>query len=132
MAKYTGKDGKVKTGATPDSVVNLRSFTLEKAAEELDASIIDGNNNYACEGGQESWSGTIEVLYDPADAGAVNLANGAKVDVELYPIGDASGDVQESGTALITGVSRPVEVNGMISQSISFKGDGALTTTTIV
>lgn len=132
MAKYTGKDGKVKTGATPDSVVNVRSFSYEETSEELDASIIDGGNNYACEEGQSKVSGTIEVLYDPADAGAVNLNARGKVAIELYPIGDATGDVKKDGTALITSVSTPVEVNGMITQSIGFTIDGAWNTSTIV
>lgn len=128
MAKYTGKDGKVTTDT--DAVVNLKGFTLEENAEELDASIIDGGNNYSCEGGQESWSGTVEVLFDPLDAGIANLLPGAKVALVLYPTGDVAG-ITKTGSALVTGVSTPIETNGMIAQSITYKGDGALVTATI-
>lgn len=127
MTTYTGKDGTVKTGSGADSVVNLTGFVIEQAAEELDASIIDGSDSYETESGQLSWSGTIEVLYDPADAGAINLDVGNIIEFQFYPRGDSLESY--IGDGLITGISTPVEVNGMIRQTVSLKGDDALTIT---
>lgn len=51
---------------------------------------------------------------------------GTKIKFEVYPNTAATGKVIYSGTAIITSVSVPSEVNGEISQTVNFTGDGAL------
>ena len=121
---YSGCNGVVKSGVA--TLAELTGFSLEQSTNALDNTIIDGTCNRRVKAGQKSWTGTIDAFYDPADAALTLLVNGAELNVELYPIGEASGDQLLTGDILVTSVSLPVEKDGMITQSISFEGNGAL------
>ena len=79
-----------------------------------------------------SFSGSTEHRWQEGqDVGATGIADldnvGDEVAFEVYPNGNAAGKVKYSGKAIIESVSVPSEVNGKIMQSLSFKGNGALT-----
>lgn len=122
---YSGCNGVVKSGG--ETLAELTGFSIDQNTNALDNTIIDGTCNRRVKAGQKSWSGTIDAFYDPADPALLLLVNGAELNVELYPIGDAIGDQVMSGDILVTTVGIPIEKDGMITQSISFEGNGALT-----
>jgi hypothetical protein len=58
---------------------------------------------------------------------AIGGANGSTA-IELYPSGETTG-VKLSGNVIITGHSITANFDGMTEASITFQGDGALTST---
>ena len=129
--KYKGCNGQVKTGVALDSIVELIGFSVDESAEALDASVIGSDCSKRVVKGQTSWTGSIDAYYDPAAVGTNNLSVGSDVLLTLYPAGDTPGLQELAGQALITSVGTPVEIEGMIQQSFSYEGNGALSKTTI-
>ena len=132
--KYRGCDGVVKTGAAPDQIIELVGFSIDEAANALDASILNDGCNRRVKSGQKSWSGTIDTYYDPGDDGIANLEIGALLPAEFYPSGELIdvGNFSLIGEILVTSIGTPVETEGSITQSYGFEGNGALTRTEIV
>ncbi len=48
-----------------------------------------------------------------------------------YPDGETSGDVELTGDAIVTGVSRSIPFDGIVTISFTFQGNGALTVGTV-
>ena len=125
MANYIGNGGVVKaitTGSSPAAVGEIISFDVEETCEAIDASRL-GDAWDKTDAGSKSWSGTVEALYDPADAAQLDMLAGEKVDVEFVP--ESANDL--SGTALVTNRKIGVQRNQKIPVSFTLKGDGALT-----
>ena len=113
MAFYNGRDGVVKAGPSATAVGEVQSWGL-------DLSVALG----------EAWrkgSGSLETYLDPEDGGQALLTPGAKVDLELYPGGEASGTGYFSFSAIIESVNRSGSKDGIPSVSVAFKVDGAVT-----
>jgi len=127
--KTKGCQGVVITAA--NQIIELIGFTIEQALSAIDSSVLGAGAVKEIKAGQSSWSGTIDVFYDPGDAGIANmegaLDTGQLVILKMYPGGDTSGLREYSGTALITGISTPVESDGMVQQSFTYEGSGLLT-----
>ena len=72
------------------------------------------------------------MLWDETDTtGQGALTIGAEVTLNLYPEGDASGDVYYTGSAIVTGRTINSSYDGLVEMSISVQGNGALTQTTV-
>ncbi|MET0155562.1 MAG: DUF2190 family protein [Rickettsiales bacterium] len=78
-----------------------------------------------------NWSGSATVRYDPADTGQGGIDIGDTVTLNLYPLGDAVSAKYYSGSAIVTGKSKTVEMAGVVQQEISFTGTGALSQLTV-
>ena len=65
------------------------------------------------------------------DTGQGALAVGSEVTLNLYPEGDTSGDTYYTGTAIVTGVSQAVTLDGVISRTINVQFSGGVSTTTV-
>jgi hypothetical protein len=128
MATKKGKEGIVKVGS--DVVGEVKSFELTVTANEVDTSTL-GTDWTGTDSTQKSWSGTIEMFYDPDDAGQDGVAVGEKVTLSLYYEGDTTGLNFDSGSALVTSIARSQSFDGMVEQTFSFTGDGALTTAVV-
>jgi hypothetical protein len=128
MATHKGKEGVVKVGT--NVVGEVKSFELEITANEVDTSVM-GTDWTGVDSTQNSWSGTMEMFYDPADNGQGGVSVGDKVTLALYYEGQGTGLDYDSGTALITSVNRSQSFDGMVNQTVAFTGDGALTTATV-
>ncbi len=127
MAKYKGCEGVVIVDT--DQILELSGFSIDQAVSAVDASVLGKGGVKEVLPGQSSWSGSIDVFYDPDDAGIIALVPGKMVVVEFYPAGQTSGRSQYTGTGLVTSISTPVETDGMIKQSFSIEGSGALIVT---
>ncbi len=129
MATHTGKDGVVKVGA--NDVAEVCSFSLNETADTVeDTTMGDAARTHIVT--LTSFDGSLDVYWDETDTnGQIALGVGSSVTLALYPEGDASGATYYSGTALVTSVGKSSSFDGMVEQSISVQGTGALTTATV-
>ena len=130
MATYKGSLGKVFAGPTPTQVAEVKTWSLSESADEVDTSII-GTGNKRIEAGAIKASGQLSCWWDPADAGFNLLVIGQSVDIDLYPSGDTSGATYYSLTATILNIERNGGADGRVEASVSFGGNGGVTTNVV-
>lgn len=124
MTTHTGKNGLVKIGS--NAVAEVKSFTVEETGDTAETTAM-GDEWRSYKPTLKSWSGSVEAQWDDADTtGQGALSVGAEVALKLYPDDDATGDVEFSGNAIVTGISRSVTFDGITSVSFTFQGNGAL------
>lgn len=129
MATRKGKEGVVRIGTT--AVGEVKSFEVEVTANEVDVSTC-GSSWTKTASTLNSWSGTLEMFYDPTDAGQLLVTVGSLITLNLYYEGTTAALKYDSGQALVTSVSRSQSFDGMVNQTVAFTGNGALTTLTAV
>lgn len=127
MATHTGSEGTVKVGS--NAIAEIRSFSIEETADTLeDTSMGDTARTY--KSSLTTFTGSVDVFWDDSINGATGqgeLTIGAEVTLNLYPEGDASGDIFYSGLAIVTGRSISSSFDGLVEASITVQGTGALT-----
>ena len=129
MTTFKGKEGVIRLGT--QFVGEVRSFELSTTSNEVDTSTM-GTDWTGVDSTQLSWKGTAEMFWDPEDVGQLAVVVGNKVDVSFYPNGSSAGKRLESGSALVTSMSRPQSHDNIISMTIEFTGDGPLTIGVVV
>lgn len=130
MANQTGVDGVVTIGG--ETVAELMSFSVEESVTTIPDNTIN-SPSVTNKAGRTSWSGTIECNWDESDTtGQGAMTIGAEVAVVLLPEGNTSADVSLTGTAIISGVSKAIADESIISQSFSLTGSGALVVGAVV
>lgn len=130
MATHAGSEGTVKVGS--NAVAEIRSYSIEESADTLeDTSMGDTARTY--KPSLTNYTGSVDVLWDETDTtGQGALTIGAEVTLNLYPEGDASGDVYYTGSAIVTGRTITGTYDGLVEMSITVQGNGALTESTVV
>tara|TARA_R110000764_G_scaffold2047_2_gene8968 strand:+ start:3729 stop:4136 length:408 start_codon:yes stop_codon:yes gene_type:complete len=134
MATLLGKDGFVDVGGT--AVGELRGFSVEHTAETIDDTVM-GETSRGYKVTYKGFTATVDVLYDPADAGQDAFAVGTTVSLNLYPEDQNTygtpdaGDEKITGSAIVTGKSITSSYDGIIEASISLQGSGDLTFGTV-
>ena len=129
MATHTGSEGTIKVGS--DAIAEVRSFSIEESTGTHDTTTM-GDTAQTRVAGLTSFSGSVDVLWDETNtAGQGALTSGASITMSLYPEGDASGDTYLTGAAIVSTRSISTSHDGLVEMSISFEGNGALTTTTV-
>jgi len=128
MATHTGSEGTVKVGA--NAIAEIRSFSVEESADTVEDTSM-GDVYRTRKTTLKTWSGSVDVFWDENDTnGQVALVPGAEDTIGFYPEGDTSGDTYMSGTAIVTGKTINSSFDGMVEASLTFEGNGALTTGT--
>jgi predicted secreted protein len=129
MATHKGSEGTVKFGS--NAIAEVRTWSINQTADTVeDTTMGDTARTYLSS--LTSWDGSVDVYWDETDTnGQVAATIGASVTLNVYPEGSTSGDTYYSGTAIVTGVSRTASFDGMVEASISFRGTGALSTSTV-
>jgi len=129
MATHVGTSGVVKVGS--NSVAEITGFTIDETNDTVeDTSLTDTSKSYKAL--RKDATGTIECHWDETDTtGQTALAVGSEVTLNLYPEGDSSGDTYYTGTAIVTGVSQNVSLDGVISRTINVQFSGGVSTTTV-
>lgn len=137
MAKLAGKQAIVKVdndgGGAPAELLGVTSWTLNTSADTVDTTTLDDDGVKSFLAGCTEWSGTIDGLFDSDETDIFATAGptpplvsiGNTIELELYPIG-ADTACKYAGDAIVTGFNPSVEVNGAVSWSMSFQGNGAL------
>ena len=129
MATHVGTSGVVKVGS--NTVAEVTGFTIDESADVVeDSQLTDTSKSYKVL--RSDATGTVECHWDETDTtGQTALAVGSSVTLNLYPEGESSGDTYYTGTALVTGVSQNVSLDGIISRTITVQFSGGVSTTTV-
>jgi hypothetical protein len=128
MATHHGKEGVVTVGGV--AMGEVTSFTLETTGDVVeDTALSDGTKSFVA--GRTSFSGTIEMHFDEADAQQETLLAGASISFVLLPEGNTGGDASYSGTGIVTGMSINNAMDAIVSRSVTFQGTGTLTVGTV-
>ncbi len=124
MACYVGKDGVLKIGAV--TIGEVTNFSVEETAETIDCTAMgDVYRDFIAS--YKNWTASAEVHWDPDDTGQTAVVVGTEVVLNLYPEGDVSGDVEFTGTAIVTGKTINSTFDGIVSSSLTLQGKGLLT-----
>lgn len=129
MGVTHGKNGKVKL--TDDLVAETTKWTLNETVPVSDTTAQgDGAETHLT--GIPSWTANVEGHYDPDDTdGQSALTIGASVDIQFYTDGDATGKTYKGGTASVTDISNESSKDDRNSFSVTLKGNGPLTQSTV-
>lgn len=129
MARTLGRDGVVKVATA--AVALVTSWSVEESAGTIDASVL-GDTWTSSDIDMKSWTASLEVQWDPTDTnGQEALAIGDEVTIHLQPGGSTTGEVEYTGSAYVTGVSRTGSQGSHVTASISLTGNGSLTRATL-
>lgn len=129
MATHHGKNGVVKVGA--NAVAEVQEWSTTRTVGTVDDTAM-GDTDETHLVGIKSWNGTLKCSWDETDVnGQQLLVEGASIVLNLYPEGTGAGATYETGTATITEVTRTVNRSNIVERSFNFKGNGALTETTV-
>jgi len=127
MATHTGSEGTLKVGA--NTIGEIRSFSISESADTLeDTSMGDAARTY--KSSLTTFTGSVDVFWDEADAGQMAMTVGASVTFSAYPEGATAGDKYYTGSAIVTGLTINSSFDGMVEASITLQGTGALTLST--
>jgi hypothetical protein len=125
MATYVGKNGAVYVGA--NAVAEIKDWSLETTSEVV-ADTVMGDSWVTNKPTLKSWTSSFNAIWDDADTtGQLALDEGAEITLNLYPIGNTTGNKYWSGACIVTSVSKTAAVDGLIEASFSVTGNGALT-----
>ena len=129
MATHLGRLGTVKSGS--NEVLELTSISVTETSDTVeDTAIGDTSRTYLA--GLKTFTGSVECHYDPSDStGQETFDVGSSVTVNFLPIGADTGDIQLSGTCIITEKTVNNDIDGTVTVSFSLQGTGALTQTTL-
>jgi hypothetical protein len=129
MATHTGVAGVVKVG--DNAVAEVTGFNIDETTDTVeDSQLSDTSKSYKAL--RSDATGTVECHYDETDtSGQGALTVGAEVTLNLYPEGSDSGDTYYTGTAIVTGVSQAVTLDGITSRTINVQFSGGVSTTTV-
>ena len=127
MATHTGSEGTLKVGA--NTIGEIRSFSISESADTLeDTSMGDAARTY--KPSLTTFTGSVDVFWDEADAGQMAMTVGASVTFSAYPEGATAGDKYYTGSAIVTGLTVNSSFDGMVEASITLQGTGALSLST--
>lgn len=130
MATYMGNSGEVQIGA--NAVAEVTAFSLSESVNVADDTVL-GDSAQTHLAGTTGWSGSVDCYYMEGDTTGQDLMTiGASVDLSLIPRGDTSTYIDMAGTATITSLETSVALDGIITVSFGFQGNGALTKSAIV
>lgn len=129
MATHHGNEGTVKIGA--NTVAEIVSWSYSDTTETADDTAM-GDAAKTHIAGQYSWEGEVACHWDETDTnGQQALTQGASVTLNLYPEGAGAGDTYYTGTATVISRSFTGTMNGIVSATFRFQGNGAVSKTTV-
>ncbi len=135
MANYQGSNGqvKIKSGASSQTAIaDVRSWSLTLTREVIENTAMgDGDRKYLK--GLQSYSGSMEIVYNDSEDAVVNTAlnpdTDAAVQVELYADTNNSSTSKFVGDVIVTSFSVTNSYDGLMTASVEFTGTGAPTVT---
>ena len=123
MATHKGSEGTIKVGS--NAVAELLSYSITENVDLIETTnISDAARLYTT--GKSSWGGEIATNWDEGDTAQSALTIGASVTLNVYPEGATGGDTYYTGTAIVTGLDKSADGEGLVTNTISVTGSGAL------
>ena len=121
MSAYRACNGVIRAGDPPVAVAEVTSWSLEESANTKSYFKLGTCDEQVVAGGITR-NLSLEANYDPADAGQdeINLI-GQTVEVEVYPIGDATGNEVFNATGVVESVTRSGSGDDLITMSVTIK-----------
>lgn len=128
MATYTGQAGKFSVSG--NALAEVTAFSIDHTVNTIESTAMgDEYRTYAT--GMNEWSGSADILFDSSlisTFGSSLVGNSAGAgNIIAYPGGETAGYPSMSGNVILTGFSVSSEMEGMVSATISFQGNGPLT-----
>lgn len=129
MATTTGNSGSITIDG--NSVIELRSWTFEENAEQIDDTVM-GDTAKTSKSGLPSASGTIEVFYDHTNVDQEALFAGVSGALILFPVGTTTGDPRISLQVQITGRSQSGAIDEILPATFNYAMEsGSVTRDTV-
>ena len=130
MANHTGSEGIVKVGVT--TIGEIRSYSISETSDTIETTTM-GDTSRTYVPSLKSFSGSMDVFWDEANAGQIALTVGSEVTISVYPEGATAGQSEKyyTGNVIITGRTVNASFDGMVEASITFQGTDALTLSTL-
>ena len=123
MATHKGSEGTIKVGS--NAVAELLSYSITENVDLIETTnITDAARLYTT--GKTSWGGEIATNWDEGDTAQSALTIGASVTLNVYPEGATSSDTYYTGSAIVTGLDKSGDGEGLVTNNISVAGSGAL------
>ena len=133
MATYEGSNGKVmiKSGAdTLTAIAAVRTWSVTFTRDTVEDTSMNNAGYRTHKKGLQTWSGSMEIVYDdsssPAVTAALNPDTDAAVTVEFYPDEAVVGTLF-AGPIIVTEFGVTASFDGLVTASVSFQGNGAPT-----
>jgi hypothetical protein len=121
MAVSKGNGGVVKAGGAVIAEVKDWSYDGSVGVVEKPAVMGETVAQYVSDG-RKTGSGSINIVYDPADVPQGTLVEGATIALEVHETGTAVGTVKHTGTVVISSVGKSGGSSDFLQRSISFSG----------
>lgn len=135
MATIRGHNGVLEFGT--NAVANLTSYTLDTTQDTIETTKMGGTRSRTYTKGLMTFTGSADFQYDDTapQEGTITELNiftdtSNTATIKLYPEGDggaASGDIEITGSVIVTGYSITAAVDGIVTGSLTFQGTDALT-----
>lgn len=126
MGVIKGYAGSVKVGATPTTVGEVKSFTINQSADVQETSSL-GNQWATNTTTLKRWTASFEANFDISDTGQLQVRPGSTVDGVFYVGGTSgAGNVSYTGTLVIESMDITNDVAGIVTASFSGQGTGEL------
>jgi predicted secreted protein len=135
MASYEGSNGAVKVldgSGTLTAIAQVRSWNISISRDTVEDTSM-GDSYRTHKKGLQSWSGSMDIVYDDSTVAEVNSAISPDTDTvitaEFFP--DVSVVATKfAGTIIITEYAVTASYDGLVTASVSFSGTGALSAAT--
>ncbi len=125
MAIFTGKSLVVVFGST--TLTHVRSASISPSIGSVDiTAAADTVKTFATT--TSTFEASVDILEDDTTSLTdTELVPGASGALKIRPEGTASGAIEYSGTAFVTGYQHSTPYDGVVAISVSFQGNGAFT-----
>ena len=123
MSNFTGNSGIIKVGGT--AIGSVVSFTLSLTGDQVDGTAL-GDEWRIMLTTLKSWNGGVNLYFDNDDSTQALLLPNALLTLELFPVGELTGEYVATGTALIDDVTQSNELEAVVNRDVTFIGSGAL------
>lgn len=127
MAIYTGKSLVVIFGST--TLTHVRSASVSPSIGNVEiTAAADTVKTFVTT--TTAFEASVDILEDDTTSLTDSeLAPGASGVLKIRPEGTASGMIEYSGTAFVTGYQHSSPYDGVVAISVSFQGNGAFSST---
>ncbi len=130
MTTYTGQNGSVTDGS--NAIAEVKSFEVSTTADVVEDTVM-GDSWKTNKATQNSWTASVSALADHTDTtGQGVFTIGSTVTFTGYPSNNTSGNLELSGSAIVTGRNYATSHDGLVTFDLELVGSGALTEASVV